>query len=223
LAALEARIEHVFVDRTLIMEALTHASAAHGRPGGVNYQRLEFFGDRVLGLLVCEQLYARFAGEAESRLAPRYNALVNRAACARAAVRAGLGEAIVMSKSEEQDGGREKEAILADVCEAVLAALYLEGGLEAARAFVLRFWEPDLARSGRAAKDAKTALQEWAAAERHDAPRYDVTARSGPDHAPLFVVQVSVDALSASGEGGSKRDAERAAAAALLKAQGVDV
>lgn len=223
ITALEARIGHAFTNRALLTEALTHSSASHGRPGAVTYERLEFLGDRVLGLVICEYLYTRHTRDAEDGLAPRLNALVNRGACARAAERAELGRAIILSRAEAQAGGRGKEAILADVCESVIAAIYLDAGLEAARAFVTRFWAEELEGAARARKDAKTTLQEWSAAQRRDGPRYEVIERTGPDHAPHFLVEAQVSGLSpARGEGGSKREAEQAAAAALLKAQGVD-
>lgn len=223
-AAFETRIGHVFADRALIQEALTHSSAGHGRAGAVSNERLEFLGDRVLGLIVCERLYALYPNEAEAGLAPRFNALVNRAACARAAERADLGAALTLSRAEAQSGGRAKEAILADACEALIAALYLDGGYEPAKAFVLRFWGEDFTALARTPKDAKTALQEWAAAKRREGPRYEVVERSGPDHAPVFIVEAQVSGLApARAEGGSKREAEQAAAAALLKNAGEDV
>lgn len=223
IAALEARIGHRFNDRSLIAEALTHASAGHGRAGAVSNERLEFLGDRVLGMLIGEWLYARYPHEAEAGLAPRLNALVNRGACARAAERAELGEALTLSRAEAQAGGRAKEAILADACEALIAALYLDAGMDAARRFVLTFWAEEFAQVTNAPKDAKTALQEWAAARKLDGPTYRVVERSGPDHAPHFVIEASVATFtSARGEGGAKREAERAAAAAFLKAVGAD-
>lgn len=224
IAALEARIGHVFADRALIVEALTHASASHGRPGALSNERLEFLGDRVLGLVVCEHLFETYPRDAEDGLAPRFNALVNRSACARAAERAKLGEALTLSKAEAQGGGRKKEAILADACEAVIAALYLDAGPDAARAFIMRFWGDEFDAAAEPQKDAKTTLQEWAASRRKEGPKYDVVSRSGPDHAPIFVVEVWVEDMKPErGEGGSKREAEQAAAAALLQAAGFDV
>ncbi|MGE3866956.1 MAG: ribonuclease III family protein, partial [Hyphomonadaceae bacterium] len=143
-------------------------------------------------------------------------------ACARAARRAGLGEALQLSRAEEASGGREKETILADACEAVIAALYLDGGLKAARQFVETFWAEELAQAAAPPQDATTRLQEWAAATRRGAPRYAVLAREGPDHAPRFLVEAQVEGMAPQrGQGGSKREAERAAAAALLEAAGV--
>lgn len=224
IGALEARIGHSFGTRALIEEALTHSSAGHGRAGALTNQRLEFLGDRVLGLVICDYLFQRFPGDEEDGLAPRFNALVNRGACARAAQRADIGAALTLSKAEAQAGGRQKEAILADACEAVIAALYLDAGIEAARVFIQRFWAEELERGGAPLKDPKTALQEWVASKRLDGPRYDVVSRAGPDHAPVFVVEVWVEGRAPTrGEGGSKREAEQAAAAALLKANGFDV
>lgn len=223
IAALEERLGHVFTDQSLIREALTHASASDGKPRGPkNYERLEFLGDRVLGLIMAERLYRQFPDETENKLAPRFNALVNRHACARAARRAELGQAVVLSPSEESSGGRGKEAILADVCESVIAALYLDAGFEAARRFIEQFWEGEFEAIQRMRKDAKTSLQEWAAARRRDFS-YIMVDRSGPEHAPRFVVELRVAGFDpVRGEGGSKREAEQAAAAALLEATGID-
>lgn len=221
ITAFEARIDHTFTNRALIVEALTHSSAGHGRAGALTNERLEFLGDRVLGLVVSEHLFARHPAEAEHGLAPRFNALVNRGACARAAERAEIGAALVLSKAEAQAGGRKKDAILADACEAVIAALYLDAGLDRARAFIMRFWADEFDAAAKPPKDPKTALQEFAAAMKRDGPRYDVITRSGPDHAPVFVVDALVEGFEpARGEGNSKREAEQAAAAALLKAAG---
>lgn len=218
IAALEARIGWTFARRDLLAEALTHSSAAEGRQGAIDNERLEFLGDRVLGLVVAERLLAAAPAVAEADLALRLNALVNRQACARAARAVGLGAALTLSRSEEQSGGRDKDTILADACEALIAALYLEGGLDAARSFVVHAWGHALDAVETAARDAKTALQEWAAARRVDPPVYTVASRTGPDHAPVFVVRVDVQGVGgAEGTGGSKRDAERAAAAALLE------
>ncbi len=223
-ASVEARLGRKFRRPGLLQEALTHSSAGDGRAARVNNERQEFLGDRVLGLIVAERLYRDFAGEGENGLAPRLNALVNRTACARAARRAGLGAALTLSRSEEAGGGREKETILADACEAVIAALYLDGGLKAARAFIDKYWAEEFAAVTTPPQDAKTVLQEWAAATKRGSPRYVVLERAGPDHAPRFKVEASVQGCDpAVGEGGSKREAERAAALALLAAAGVHV
>lgn len=223
LAELEQRIGHTFSDPQLLREAMTHASTLDGSKKGRSYDRLEFLGDRVLGLIVAERLLHQHDGEAEGELAPRYNALVNRHACARAARAADLGAAVILSPSEEASGGRGKEAILADICESLIAALYLDSGMEAARAFVSQFWGDAFDADEIAPRDAKTALQEWAAA-RKCGLSYVVIDQTGPEHAPHFIIEARIDGFPATrGEGGSKRDAQRAAAAAFLKAQGVHV
>jgi ribonuclease-3 len=224
IAAAQALVGRRFRKIALLEEALTHSSAGDPKLSERNNERLEFLGDRVLGLVIAERLNLDYPHEGEDGLAPRLNALVNKAACARAARRARLGEALVMSRSEHESGGREKDTILADACEAIVAALYLDGGLKAARKFIDRHWAAEFAAVVRTPRDAKTALQEWAAATRRGAPRYEVLERSGPDHAPHFTVEAAVaGAQPARGEGGSKREAERAAAQALLNAVGVDV
>lgn len=218
---LEQRIGHAFADKALLREALTHGSALDGKKGR-SYDRLEFLGDRVLGLIVAERLLHEHKSIEEGELAPRYNALVNKHACARAARAADLGDAVILSASEEASGGRRKEAILADICESVIAALYLDSGIDAARAFVERFWGDAFDEVRRAPRDAKSALQEWAAA-RKKGLKYHVLEQSGPEHAPHFVVEARIEGFEpVRGEGGSKRDAQRAAAAALLKGLGVD-
>ncbi|MBC7770626.1 MAG: ribonuclease III [Phycisphaerales bacterium] len=218
---LEARIGYTFDDGELLREALTHASVLEGARKGRSYDRLEFLGDRVLGLIVAERLLAQHKIENEGELAPRYNALVNRHACARAARAAALGDAVILSPSEDSSGGRGKEAILADICESVIAALYLDGGMDEARAFVMRFWGDAFAAGETIPRDAKTVLQEWAAAQKRGLS-YAVIEQTGPEHAPHFVIEARIDGLPATrGEGSSKRDAQRAAAAAFLKAQGV--
>jgi len=220
LAELEQHIGHAFTNRALLREALTHGSVHEGQKRSRDYDRLEFLGDRVLGLCVAERLLAEHQNEQEGELAPRYNALVNRHACARAARAAKLGEAIVLSAAEEAHGGRQKEAILGDVCESVIAALYLDGGLETARAFITRFWGSAFDDAKGVRQDAKTALQEWAAAKKKHL-RYVEVAQSGPEHAPHFVIEAHVEGFEpVQGEGSSKRDAQRVAAEAFLKARG---
>jgi ribonuclease III len=222
LAELEHRIGYAFKDRALLREALTHASAldAPAKKQRRSYDRLEFLGDRVLGLIVAERLFDEHERQSEGELAPLFNALVNRRACAHAARAADLGSALVLSPSEEASGGRGKEAILADVCESIIAALYLDGGIEAARAFITRFWGEAFEEVASAPRDAKTALQEWAAARRRGLS-YVVIEQSGPEHAPHFVIEARVDGYEpARGEGGAKREAQRAAAAAFLAQRG---
>lgn len=223
-AALEARIHHVFGDRALLREALTHGSALDGAgPRRRSYDRLEFLGDRVLALIVAEKLLRLHGDEDEGQIAPRFNTLVNRQACARAARAAGLGEAVILSPSEEAQGGRNKEAILADLCESIIGALYLEAGFEGAKAFVERFWGEAFGEQHTSVRDAKTLLQEWVARKKRGMS-YAVIEQSGPDHAPHFIIEVRVDGFEPTrGDGASKREAQRAAAGAFLKARGVHV
>jgi ribonuclease-3 len=223
IAALEHRLGYDFKDKALIDRALTHASIGDGarntKTGRLrDNERLEFLGDRVLGLLTAEALLQRDGEAREGDLALRLNALVNGETCAAVARAMGLGEALRLSGGETRTGGREKPSILADACEAVMAALYLDGGLEAARSAFLAFWTPafaDLASTR--AKDPKTALQEWAQGQGKPLPAYRVLAREGPDHAPLFTIEVAVLGLEpATGAGPSRQTAEKAAAQALL-------
>lgn len=217
-AALEEKLRYVFKDRTYLETAMTHPSALNGddRPHHSN-QRLEFLGDRVLGLVIAERLYERRPGESEGDLAPRLNRLVNKGACANAARRMGLGEFLILGVSERGSGGADKDGILGDLCEAVIAALYLDGGLKVARGFIERAWAEQFANPQARIKDTKSLLQEWAQAQGYPLPSYDVIERSGPDHAPVFKVQVSVGPKEKEmGVGSSKQDAQRAAATALL-------
>ena len=215
---LESRIGYRFANRDLLRRALTHASYGDGRRPMPNYERLEFLGDRVLGLIAARKLFDAFEEADEGGLAPRYNALVRKEACARVARRFDLGEALLMSKSEDKAGGRDKDRILGDACEALLAAIYLDGGLQRAQGFFSRFWRDELKALTEKPKDPKTRLQEWALERGMTTPRYRVVDRSGPDHRPRFTVIVSAPPLEdAMGEGGSKQDAERAAAAALIE------
>jgi ribonuclease-3 len=209
---LSSRLGHAFHDKSLIARALTHASADTVRSN----ERLEFLGDRVLGLVVADKLHRLYPDDPEGVLALKLNALVRREACAAAAERAGLADHVVLAASEAASGGRRKSAILAGVCEAVIAALYLDGGYDVARGFIERYWDEAFAKLGADMRDAKTALQEWAQARR-DAPVYKLVGRQGPDHAPRFVVEVTIKSEgSATGEGNSKREAEQAAARTLL-------
>ena len=220
LRELEQRIGYTFKNRALLREALTHGSALDGKKKRRSYDRLEFLGDRVLGLIVAQRLLDEHQDEDEGELAPRYNALVNKHACAAAARAADLGAAVVLSPSEESSGGRGKEAILADICESVIAAIYLDNGFDAARAFVMRFWGNAFDAVEEAPRDAKTALQEWVAAKRKGLS-YVVVEQTGPEHEPHFVIEARVDGFEpVRGEGGSKQNAQRAAAAAFLKARG---
>ncbi|MGJ3232862.1 MAG: ribonuclease III [Oceanicaulis sp.] len=220
----ETALGHSFADRALLERALTHASHGDGRARTASNERLEFLGDRILGLMAAEALFTAFEGLDEGGLAHRLNALVNKEACARAARRIGLGEALRLSPAEERLGGRDKTSILADGCEAVIGALYLDGGLAASRAFFDRLWAEEIEGLTKRPKDPKSQLQEWAAAKGFGAPAYRTVARKGPDHRPVFEIEVAVPGLPpALGEGGSKQDAQRAAALSLLERENVDV
>jgi ribonuclease-3 len=214
-AAFEARIGHRFRRPGILIRALTHASIA--TPGSPSNERLEFLGDRVLGLAMAEALLEADPGAAEGRLAPRFNALVRRETCAAVAREIGLGEVLRLGRSEMLTGGRRKEALLADALEAVIAAVYRDAGFEAARALVLRLWHDRIAGVESDARDAKTSLQEWAQARGLPPPDYVETGRHGPPHEPRFTIEVRLaSGESAAAEAGSKRVAEQAAARTLL-------
>jgi ribonuclease-3 len=220
---LEARLGYVFKDRALLERALTHSSVGDGtaKPGRDN-ERLEFLGDRVLGLLTAERLIARDPNASEGDLAPRLNALVNRQTCARVARSISLGPALRLSGAETRTGGRDKDSILAGACEALMAAVYQDGGLEEIRRIFLDIWAAEFqALSDPRPKDPKTHLQEWAQGRGRPLPAYAVIARDGPEHAPTFTVQALVDGLPpAQGQGSSRQLAEKAAAQALLDREG---
>ena len=212
-AAAASRIGHAFARPELLVEALTHPSLASGSDN----QRLEFLGDRVLGLVVAEALLAADPGASEGDLAPRLNALVRKETCAEVAAALDLGPALRLGRSEMLAGGRRKLTLLGDAMEAVIAAVYLDAGFEAARAFVLRAWGERIARVERVVRDAKTTLQEWAQARGLAPPAYVDLDREGPDHAPVFSVEARLeDGRSAEGRAASKRAAQQAAAEALL-------
>lgn len=210
------RLGHDFARPELLQRALTHGSISTAtRPDN---QRLEFLGDRVLGLTMAEALFAADRAATEGQLAPRYNALVKGETCAAIAREIGLGDVLKLGRSEMKTGGRRKEALLADAMEAVLAAIYLDAGFEAARRVILDLWADRLKNVDQDSRDPKTALQEWAQAKGMTPPRYVQTSRSGPDHAPEFEITVRLDdgrEAVASGTG-TKRSIEQAAASALL-------
>lgn len=209
-------LDYNFEDLTLLKRAVTHSSLSAG--GKVrDLERLEFLGDRVLGLMVAEELWRRFPKLDEGDLAPRLNAMVRKETCAKAAEALGVGPFIRMSAAEEQAGGREKKAILGDVCEALIGALYIDGGITAARIVFNRFWIPNFDQLATKWRDAKTTLQEWAQQKTGDAPHYDVVSHEGPAHKPAFIVKASIDGFKPiEGKGGSKRAAQMAAAQAFL-------
>ena len=215
---LERSLGHAFTDRTLLERAMMHASI-HDTGQGESYQRLEFLGDRVLGLAVAAILYRRHPEADEGDLARRFNALVRREACADRALSLGIDAALQLGHAEASGGGRKKAAILADACEAALAAVFLDAGFEAAAGVVERVWAPLVEGRVEPARDAKTALQERLQADGDPPPTYRLRARSGPDHKPHFVIEVvSASGVLAAGEGGSKREAEQAAAKKALEA-----
>lgn len=216
LAAFATRIGHDFRRPELLARAVTHASLSS--PTRPSNERLEFLGDRVLGLSIATALFEQDGSAAEGQLAPRFNALVRQETCAEIAREVGLGDVLKLGRSEMLSGGRRKEALLGDALEAVIAAIYLDAGFEAARDTVLRLWGDRIAQAARAdSRDAKSTLQEWAQARGLPPPSYAETARSGPDHQPVFTVEARLaTGETASGTATGKRAAEQSAARALL-------
>ena len=215
LAAFAVRIGHSFRSPELLLRAVTHASiSGTTRPDN---QRLEFLGDRVLGLVLAEALLDADPAASEGQLAPRFNALVRKETCADVAREFGLGEVLKLGRSEMLSGGRRKEALLGDAAEAVIAAVYLDAGFAAAQALVLRLWGDRIAAVDADSRDAKTALQEWAQARGLPPPAYEEEGREGPDHQPVFTVAVRLENGAAERAAArTKRQAEQAAARALL-------
>ena len=217
ITALEARVGHVFADRAVLERALTHSSLSARGNNIRDLERREFLGDRVLGLMVAEALWRRHPDMSEGELAPRLNALVRKETCARAAIALGLDALVRLSAYEDQAGGRRKNAILGDVCEAFLGALYIDGGLDAARRAFALFWEPNLETLSKRHRDAKTELQEWSQERKLGVPVYEVIASDGPAHRPSFEIEVRVEGYKpARGQGSSKRSAQMKAARAFL-------
>jgi len=215
LIAFQGRVGHEFANPDLLLHALTHSSISSAtRPDN---QRLEFLGDRVLGLVISEALFLQDRAASEGQMAPRFNALVRKETCAEVAGEIELGSVLKLGRSEMLSGGRRKLGLLADAMEAVIAAVYLDAGYDTARATVLRLWDQRVTQVDDDARDAKTSLQEWAQARGQTPPQYTVLSRSGPDHAPEF----TIEARLISGEvetamAATKRQAEQAAAVALL-------
>lgn len=224
-AALEARLGHAFQDRALLEQALTHPSVGEGgeRQAAPDYNRLEFLGDRVLGLLTAEKLMADYPEANEGQLSSRLHALVDKPACARVAERLDIGPALRLSPGETKQGGRLRQNALGDAVEAVLAAVYLDGGLDPSRRLYLDAWSEEfLAPPARADANPKSALQEWALSLALPLPTYEIVERTGLDHAPTFTVVVRVEGVEPeTGRGRSRQDAEKAAARGLLKREGV--
>jgi len=215
LKTFEARLGHSFTQPELLIRALTHSSMSS--PTRADNQRLEFLGDRVLGLVMAGAVLDHDTSASEGQLAPRFNALVRKEACADVARDIDLGAALKLGRSEMLSGGRRKQALLGDAMEAVIAAVYLDAGFEVAQAMILRLWGPRITAVKDDARDPKTALQEWAQARALQPPAYVETSRSGPDHAPVFTIEARLDdGQISSASAGSKRQAEQAAARALL-------
>jgi ribonuclease-3 len=216
--ALERRIGHVFADRALLERALTHPSVGDRSPGARHYERLEFLGDRVLNLVIADELMERLPDAPEGELTKVFHNLVNAQACAAVSEQIGLAPALRMGGGAGKTGIRRNQRVLGDACEALIAALYHEGGLELARRFVLENWETALANLDRPTRDAKTRLNEWALARGRRAPAYTVVSREGLAHAPRFQVEVFVEGVAPeAAEGGSKKEAEMRAAEQLLR------
>jgi ribonuclease-3 len=209
---LKAALGHAPLDLAPFERALTHGSQA-----AANYERLEFLGDRVLGLVMAEWLFELFPGEPEGALSKRLNALVTGAVCADVARGLGVAAQLRLGKQARDDGASDSDNVLGDVMEALIGALYLEAGLDGARRAIRKVWADRPSRQIAAPQHPKSALQEWAAAHNRKTPAYDVVERSGPHHAPRFRVKATLGTFAeAEAEGSSKQEAETAAAAALL-------
>ena len=220
-AALEATAGLTFSDHERLRRALTHASA-RAKDAGIDYERLEFLGDRVLGLVVAEFLFKTFPNASEGELSLRLNAMVNAETLAEISEAIGLPELINAGSEMRSLAGRKRVNLRADALESLIAAIYLEGGLDAARNFILRHWSTRSSMIGEARRDPKTELQEWSHQVGGGVPAYMIDSREGPDHDPLFTVSVLLTGFEpASGSGRTKRQAEQAAASAILQREGV--
>ena len=217
---LEAAIGYAFTNTERLDRAITHASARPAK--GSNYERLEFLGDRVLGLCVAELLFQTFREASEGELSVRLNQLVSAETCANVSDELGLHQFIRTGSDVKKLTGKPMMNVRADVVEALIAAIYLDGGLEAARGFVLRNWQNRASSEHGGRRDAKTELQEWAHANFATTPAYRIDARSGPDHDPRFTVTVEIAGVApATGSERSKRAAEQVAAAKILEREGI--
>lgn len=217
---IENLIGHVFKEKARLDRALTHASARSASAG--NYERLEFLGDRVLGLCVAELLFSTFRSAAEGELSVRLNQLVSAESCAAIADEMGLHQFIRTGADVKKLTGKSMLNVRADVVESLIAAIYLDGGLDASRSFILKFWQKRATRIDAGRRDAKTELQEWAHARFAVTPSYRVDDRSGPDHDPCFTVTVEIPGVAPeTGVERSKRAAEQVAATKLLEREGV--
>lgn len=223
IAKLEARIGHRFDDQALLQRAITHSSAvAPINRTQSSYQRLEFLGDRVLGLVVADRLLLNNTGANEGTLSRALNTVVRKESCAEVARNIDVGSALILGTSEAKTGGAQKEAILGDVCEAIIGALFLDGGLDCARKFVEDKFAQFFTDGVDGRSDAKTSLQEWAQSKSLGLPKYVEVSRSGPDHAPKFAIEVQIDRHKrAEAQGRSKKIAEHEAASVFLYREGI--
>lgn len=222
--ALEERVGYQFLDKTLLERALTHISALSGGPQNrvASYQRLEFLGDHVLGLVVSDMLFRAFPKANEGELSRRLADLVRKETCADVARAIDLGASLKLGSSEQQAGGRKRATILADACEALIGAVFVDGGYAAAAKMIEQFWHERMLSPPRPLRDAKTMLQEWAQARGLPTPVYREIARTGPHHDPQFRVAVTLpNRAAAEGIGNSKRAAEQAAATVMLGREGI--
>jgi len=214
---LQKKLNHHFKNRQLLEEALTHPSVDDYDARHVGYERLEFLGDRVLGLVAAQILLERYPNETEGDIAKRHTAIVQKAALVYVAEKLSLGQCLVLSSGEHQTGGREKQTILADATEALIAALYLDGGFETANGFIRQYWGELVESHAQPPQDPKTQLQEWAQARQLPLPKYNVIKQTGSQHEPEFFVEVCVEGLEETvGIASSKRKAEKSAALKIL-------
>jgi ribonuclease-3 len=222
IADLEARLGYAFARGDLLATALTHVSASNVRKRIESYQRLEFLGDRVLGLVVSEMLYEHFPTEEEGELSRRLSQLVRKETCAEVARAWDIGPFLKLGAGEAKGGGRKRTPILGDACEAIIGAVFLDGGFDAARNLVRRSFGERMDEVAGTARDAKTALQEWAQGRGKRPPVYREISRGGPDHKPVFVIGVEVEGYEiCEAEGASKRIAEQSAAQAFMEREHV--
>jgi ribonuclease-3 len=222
-SAIEGRIGHKFADSNLLVSAMTHVSALKpSRKRGESYQRLEFLGDHVLGLIVSDMLYRSFPNADEGELSKRLADLVRKESCADVAKSLGLTDDIKLGAVGAGAGARLRKSVLGDICEAVIGAVYLDGGYQAASEFVERNWTERMKKPRRPLRDPKTVLQEWAQGKGLPTPVYREVERTGPHHDPQFRVAVDLPGLApAEGIGGSKRAAEKVAASVMIEREGV--
>lgn len=216
LISFQNRLGYTFDDPSLLTEAVTHSSMSSQTRR--DNQRLEFLGDRVLGLIIAHALFEKYIEAKEGILAPRFNTLVRKETCAEVAQQIDLGSVLKLGRSEMVSGGRRKEALLGDAMEAIIAAIYIDGGLGTAEKTILTLWGQHIEAVKSDARDAKTALQEWAQARGLKPPIYETMSRKGPDHAPIFEIEVCLETgEKQQASAGTKRKAEQAAANALLQ------